>query len=78
MTLSGALNIAQIILAIALVTIVLLQTKGAGLTGIFGGDSSSVYRTRRGLELVMFRVTIVLAATFFVIALINSLVTQPG
>jgi preprotein translocase subunit SecG len=71
-----ALSWAQIILALALTVILLLQTKGAGLTGIFGGGDSSVYRTRRGLELVMFRVTIILAVLFFLTSLINSLIPR--
>ncbi len=73
MNLADALNIVQIILAVVLVAIILLQTKGAGLSGFFGGDSSSVYRTRRGLELRMFQFTIGLAVLFFVVALVNSI-----
>ena len=70
---SDYINIAQILVAIALTVVILLQAKGAGFSGLFGGDSSSVYRTRRGLELRMFQFTIVLAVTFFLVALINSL-----
>jgi preprotein translocase subunit SecG len=56
-----------------LTIIILLQTKGSGFTGMFGGDSSSVYRTRRGLELRMFQFTIGLAVLFFLVALVNSI-----
>ena len=73
MNLDDALNIAQIILAVTLVTITLLQTKGTGFLGMFGGDSSSVYRTRRGLELRMFQLTIAISTIFFAVALINSI-----
>ena len=73
MNIGDALNIFQIILALLLVTIIMLQAKGSGFSGMFGGDSSSVYRTRRGLELRMFQFTIGLAVTFFVLALINSI-----
>jgi len=69
-----ALNIAQLVLALVLIIVVLLQAKGSGFMGMFGGDSSSVYRTKRGLELRLFQFTVVLAVLFFVIALINSLV----
>jgi preprotein translocase subunit SecG len=72
---TDALNIVQMILAIVLSAIILLQTKGSGFTGMFGGDSSSVYRTKRGLELRLFQFTIVLSVVFFLIALINSLVS---
>jgi preprotein translocase subunit SecG len=68
-----ALNLVQIILAVVLIALVLLQTKGSGFSGMFGGDSSTVYRTRRGIERRMFQATIGLAVTFFVIALVNSL-----
>jgi preprotein translocase subunit SecG len=71
---TDALNIVQMILAIVLSAIILLQTKGSGFTGMFGGDSSSVYRTKRGLELRLFQFTIGLSVVFFLIALINSLV----
>ena len=74
MGITDALNIVQMILAIVLSAIILLQTKGSGFTGMFGGDSSSVYRTKRGLELRLFQFTIVLSVVFFLIALINSLV----
>ena len=73
MSLRDALDIAQIVLAVVLIVIILLQAKGAGFSGLFGGDSSSVYRTRRGLELRMFQFTIVLAVAFFLVALVNSL-----
>jgi preprotein translocase subunit SecG len=62
----------EIVLSIVVIAIVLLQTKGAGFTGMFGGDSTSVYRTRRGLEKRMFQFTIGLSTAFFLIALINS------
>ena len=44
-----ALQIVQIIISIVIITLVLLQAKGSGLGGIFGGDGG-VYRTRRGVE----------------------------
>ena len=73
MDLRSSLNIVQIILAIVLIGLVLLQTKGSGFSGMFGGDSTTVYRTRRGIEKRMFQVTIVLSVVFFLVALVNSL-----
>jgi preprotein translocase subunit SecG len=41
------LNVAQIVLAVALVLIILFQVRGGGLGGIFG-QPDTVYRTKRG------------------------------
>ncbi|HEY56325.1 MAG TPA: preprotein translocase subunit SecG [Dehalococcoidia bacterium] len=64
------LNIAQILLSVALIVIVLFQVKGGGLGGIFG-QQSGVYRTRRGVEKVLFRLTIVFITTFLAISIIS-------
>ena len=68
------LNIAQIVLAVALVLAILLQVKGGGLGGIFG-QADSVYRTRRGIEKTLFQLTIVLAVLFIVVAIIALRIT---
>lgn len=66
------LTILQTIVAIALVTVILLQQRGAGLGGIFGGgDSSNVFSTKRGLEKILFQATIALAIAFIGLALAN-------
>ena len=57
------LIIAQILVAIALIAVILLQVRGGGLGGIFG-QPGSVYRTRRGVEKSLFRLTIALAVLF--------------
>ena len=64
------LNIAQIVLAVTLILIILLQVRGGGLGGIFG-QPDTVYRTKRGLEKTMFQLTIALAVLFVVIAIIS-------
>ncbi|MBA7654338.1 MAG: preprotein translocase subunit SecG [Anaerolineales bacterium] len=64
------LNIAQIVLAVSLILIILLQVRGGGLGGIFG-QPDAVYRTKRGLEKTMFQLTIVLAVLFIVIAIVS-------
>ncbi len=68
------LNIAQIVLAVTLVLIILLQVRGGGLGGIFG-QADTVYRTRRGLEKTMFQMTIALAVIFITVALISLVLT---
>lgn len=65
------LNLAQIVIAIALTVMIMLQTKGAKLGGIFGGTDSAVYQKRHGLQKTVFNVTIVLSVVFFVLAMLN-------
>lgn len=67
------LSVTQITLAVLLIVVVLLQQKGAGLGAAFGG-SGNMYTTRRGIDKVLFRATIVISILFFVIALANLLV----
>lgn len=56
---------AQIILSILLVAAILLQQRGSSIGGAFGGDNfSAAYHQRRGAELFLFRLSIVLAILF--------------
>jgi len=64
------LKIFQIIIALLLMVAILLQSRGVGLGGIFGG-TDAVYRTKRGIEKTLFIATIVLAVLFFLIALFS-------
>jgi preprotein translocase subunit SecG len=70
-----SLQVIQIIISVTLIVLVLLQTKGSGLGGIFGGDGG-VYRTRRGVEKTMYQATIGLAIIFFVLSLISVIVSR--
>lgn len=63
-------NIAQIVVAIVLIVVLLLQVRGGGLGGIFG-QPDSVYRTRRGMERTLFRFTIALVVLFVVLAILS-------
>ena len=67
------LNISQIIVSIILITAVLLQQRGTGLSATFGGEGN-IYRTKRGIEKALFILTIVLAIIFFAIAIANILI----
>lgn len=62
--------IIEIIISAALIAAVLLQTRSSGLGGIFGGQSP-VYQSRRGVEKMLFHVTIGLSAAFLVFATIT-------
>jgi len=64
------LNIAMIIVSVALVLAILLQARGGGLGGIFG-QPDSVYRTRRGIERTLFRFTIALVVLFIILAIFS-------
>jgi preprotein translocase subunit SecG len=55
--------------------LVLLQAKGSGLSGVFGGDGG-VYKTRRGIERTLFNVTIGVSIAFFTISVISVLVNR--
>jgi len=61
--------IAQILIAIALIATVLFQLRGGGIGGIFG-QADSVYRTRRGIESTLLKLTIILAALLVVFSVI--------
>lgn len=62
----------QIILSILLVAAILLQQRGSSLGGAFGGDNfSAAFHKRRGSELFLFRLSIVLAILFVLSALLN-------
>jgi preprotein translocase subunit SecG len=66
--LENYLYVGLIITSIALIASVILQSKGAGLGGLTGGDTGGIFTARRGIEKTLFRVTIVLGVVFFVLA----------
>ena len=63
------INIALIIISVLLILSVILQSKGAGLGGLSGADTGSVFTARRGVERTLFRVTIGLSIVFFALVL---------
>lgn len=69
------LAIGQLIVAIALIASILLQARGAGLSGTFGGDSA-VYRSRRGVEKRLWQFTIVLLVLFVIFSLTSYIVVE--
>ena len=54
----------QVTSSILLIAAILVQNKGIGLGGVFGGGDTNIYRTKRGAERVIFRATIILAIVF--------------
>ena len=68
------LAIGQIIVSIGLIASILLQARGTGLSGTFGGDSA-VYRSRRGVERRLWQFTIVLLVLFVIFSLASYIFT---
>jgi preprotein translocase subunit SecG len=64
-------SIAQILIAVALIATVLFQLRGGGIGGIFG-QADSVYRTRRGIESTLFKLTIILIVLLVVFAVFTA------
>ncbi|HZC04056.1 MAG TPA: preprotein translocase subunit SecG, partial [Ktedonobacterales bacterium] len=71
------LQIVQIIIAVALTVAILLQARGAGLGSVFGG-TGAVFKTRRGIDRLLFRTTIVLAVLFGVLSLFVASIPTPA
>jgi preprotein translocase subunit SecG len=64
------------VISVALVAVILVQGRRGDIGGsVFGGTGSAMYQKRRGLERTMFQITIGLAVAFFLITLINVIVT---
>jgi preprotein translocase subunit SecG len=71
------LAIGQLLVSIALIASILLQARGAGLSGAFGGDSA-VYRSRRGVEKRLWQFTIVLLVLFVIFSLASYKIVDAG
>lgn len=64
-------EVVQIIVSVALVISILLQARGAGLGSVFGG-TGTVFKTRRGIDRVLFRITIFFVVVFVVISVVGA------
>jgi preprotein translocase subunit SecG len=65
------LYLAQIILAITIIALVLIQAKDAGMGNMFGGGDMGVARTRRGVEKTLFNATIIVGTIFLLLSLLT-------
>lgn len=63
------INISLILTSIALVASIILQSKGAGLGGLTGSDTGGIFTARRGIEKVLFWVTVIFSLVFFILAI---------
>jgi len=64
------LTVVQIIISLILSVLILLQAKGVGLGHTMG---SQAYHSKRGMEVIIFRFTIIIAVTFVVLSTIVQL-----
>lgn len=67
----NVVDIALVLISVALIVSVILQSKGAGLGGLTGADTGGIFTARRGVEKTLFYVTIALGVLFFVLAIIS-------
>jgi preprotein translocase subunit SecG len=67
----------QIIVSVALIFAILLQARGTGLSGTFGGDSA-VYRSRRGVERRLWQFTILLLILFVLFSMASFVFAPTG
>jgi preprotein translocase subunit SecG len=66
-------QIIQIILGLSLIVSILLQTRGAGLGSVFGG-TGTVFKTRRGIDRLLFRMTVGFMIAFCLVSLIGAMI----
>jgi protein translocase SecG subunit len=64
------INVLEIAIAIFLTVSILLQNRGAGLSGTFGGDFGGYY-TRRGFEKFLTIFSVILSVVFVALAIAN-------
>ena len=62
----------QIIISVSLIILILIQAKGVGLGRAWGGGGE-FYKSRRGVEKVIFNLTIILGIFFLVTAVLSSI-----
>lgn len=67
------MDLAQIVLSLALIALVLLQGKGNSASAFFNREAATTYRTRRGVERTLLQATIIIGIIFSVLSLINNL-----
>jgi len=64
----NVIAIIQIIFAVVIIVLILLQERSSGMSGLLGGDGGGYYQARRGMERVIFYLTIVFSVAFVALA----------
>lgn len=68
-----ALLIVQIVVSVLLILIILMQAKGSGISTVFGGQGG-FYRSKRGVEKLFVVFTVILAAVFLVLSVVQVII----
>ena len=66
-----SLKILQLIIGVIFIIVILLQSRGTGLSGVFGGSGTAIHRSKRGMEKWLFYLTIVLGLCLLALTLIS-------
>jgi protein translocase SecG subunit len=64
------LQILEILVAVGLITVILLQNQGSGLSGSFGGGGGEFYRSKRSVEKLLVWVTVILVILFAIVSIL--------
>lgn len=64
------LQILEILIAAGLITVILLQNQGSGLSGSFGGGGGEFYRSKRSVEKLLVWVTVTLVVLFAIVSIL--------
>jgi preprotein translocase subunit SecG len=64
------MNVLQIIVAVLLIGLIMIQSKGGGLGSAFGGLGGT-YRSKRGVERALYILTIVVSLIFFLMTVVG-------
>ncbi len=68
--LKNILTVSQIIISLSLIFLIVLQAKGVGLGRAWGGGGE-FYKSRRGVENIIFKSTIIIAVLFLAATILN-------
>ena len=69
-------QVALIVTSISLIASIILQSKGVGLGGLTGSDFGGVFSARRGIEKLLFHITVGLALVFVILVIATIMVSR--
>lgn len=67
------LALIQILISTVLIILILLQAKGTGLGNVFGGGGET-FRSKRGMEKILYSFTLVLCVLFLISSLLGVII----